>query len=71
MAGGDFAFHFRVLPGDIDRSGVVNLLDFNLLRANLNRTGLGVGAGDINGDNIVNIFDFNDFRSNLNRTTHA
>jgi hypothetical protein len=69
--GGDFAFNLRVLPGDINRDGSVNGLDSNILRPNLNLSGMGVGGGDINGDGLVSIVDYNEFRAYLNKTTPA
>ena len=68
VAGGDFVFNFRVLPGDINRDGAVNVFDYNVLRLNLGKTGKGVAGGDINGDNLVGIVDFNEYRFNLNKT---
>jgi len=66
--GGDFVFSFRVLPGDIDRDGAVNVFDYNVLRLNFNQTGKGVAGGDINGDNLVSVGDYNEWRAYLNRT---
>ena len=53
------------------RNGSVNVFDFNILKPNLTKTGMGVVAGDINGDNAVNIFDFNEFKPYLGKTTPA
>jgi hypothetical protein len=54
-AGGDFNYHFNVLPGDANQSGVVNGLDISLASANWLQVG-GI-AGDVNGDNVVNGLD--------------
>jgi hypothetical protein len=67
-AGGGFVFALRILPGDINRDGAVNLYDYNVLRLNLNQTGKGVTGGDINGDDLVSVVDYNEYRAYLNKT---
>jgi hypothetical protein len=37
-AGGDFVFHFRVLPGDVNQDGAVTVLDFAEIRDRLGAT---------------------------------
>jgi hypothetical protein len=69
--GGNFAFNIRVLPGDVNRNGAVNVYDYNALRLNLGQFGKGVTGGDLNGDNLVDIVDFNIQRNYLNRTAPA
>jgi hypothetical protein len=68
-AGGvSYASSLRVLPGDINRDGIVNTIDYNVLRPNLNLSGKGVAGGDINGDNLVSLVDYNEYRAYLNKT---
>jgi len=49
--------------GDVNGDGVVNLADYNIVRANWLQSGAGI-PGDINGDGIVNLADFNIVRAN-------
>ncbi len=46
---------FPILPGDINKDGVVNILDFLVIASNFGQEGDNVG--DFNGDGVVNIFD--------------
>jgi hypothetical protein len=71
VAGGDFALALRVLPGDVDRSGVVNIYDYNKLRANLNQSGKSGWGGDVNGDGLVTMLDLNIVIANMNKTAPA
>jgi hypothetical protein len=56
-AGGDFNFHFNVLPGDVTQNGIVNGLDINLIATNWLHVGRVMG--DSNGDDIINGLDIN------------
>jgi hypothetical protein len=65
-AGGDFAFALNVLPGDVNRDGVVNGGDLSDVRARLStgttRPGTGSSAysmtADVNGSGAVDVFDY-------------
>ncbi len=46
---------FPILPGDINKDGVVNILDLVVIASNFGQEGDNVG--DFNGDGVVNIFD--------------
>ncbi len=46
---------FPILPGDINKDGVVNILDFLVIASNFEQEGDNVA--DFNGDGVVNIFD--------------
>jgi hypothetical protein len=61
----------RVLPGDIDRNGIVSTSDFNVWKANFGQSGRGVLFGDVDGNNIVSTSDFNAWKSFFGRTTPA
>ncbi|MDD4937769.1 MAG: dockerin type I domain-containing protein [Candidatus Shapirobacteria bacterium] len=49
-------YNYPILPGDINQDGVVNSIDFSLVKSNLLETGCG-NDGDLNGDGIVNNLD--------------
>ena len=51
-----------ILAGDINRDGVVNILDFQILSNNF---GTSDPDSDLNGDGIVNILDFQIFSNNF------
>lgn len=67
--GGDFAFRFNVLPGDVNRDGAVNVSDFVLVRNRFGRTATSLGDPaaalpngyipfhDVNGDGGINARD--------------
>src|SRR5206468_2162311 len=63
-AGGDFAFRVNVLPGDVNRDGVVNAQDLGRVRARQQtRAGSSAAATavdygafeDVNGDGRINV----------------
>ena len=58
---GPLEFHItveeRLLIGDVNRDGVVNILDLIRVAQQLGRTVAAGSAVDINGDGVVNIFD--------------
>ena len=49
--GGDFTFHFNVLPGDLNQDGIVNGADITLIASHWLATGQ---FADTNGDGILN-----------------
>ncbi len=56
--GGDFAFVFHVVPGDINRDGFVTTADGDLIPSTRNFTSPFYTIwGDINGSNIINADD--------------
>lgn len=61
------------LAGDVNGDGVVDLVDFNLLKANFGATGPNVvrGDGDLNGDSSVDLVDFNLLKSSFGATSSA
>jgi Concanavalin A-like lectin/glucanases superfamily len=67
LAAGAFApTAFLIYPaGDVNRDGVVNIYDINLVSSHWGESG---PAGDANGDMIVNIFDINLISSNWTPT---
>jgi hypothetical protein len=57
LAGGNAQLPFFVLPGDINRDGVVNALDFNTLATNFGSAG-GFAQGDVDFNGTINTADF-------------
>jgi hypothetical protein len=55
------------IPGDINKDGVVNIFDYNILLQNFGATNCG-NVADLNGDCVVNIFDYNVLLQNFGRT---
>lgn len=58
------------LAGDINLDDVVDLVDFNILKANFGISGAEVayGDGDLNADMAVDLLDFNILKSNFGAT---
>ena len=64
-AGGDFAFRFNVLPGDVDRNGAVNIFDTLATRNRQGTSTTSPGTApntytpfhDVDGNGAINIFD--------------
>ena len=56
-------------PGDINRDGIVNISDLNILLANYNLSGTAIinPNADLNNDNIVNISDLNILLANYGK----
>lgn len=50
-------------PGDVDNSGTANLADYNIIRANLEKSVAIFTNGDLNGDSYVDLNDFRRWRS--------
>jgi hypothetical protein len=48
--------------GDINKDGVVDIFDYNLLKENLGQTGENIA--DLNDDKVVDIFDYNILKEN-------
>jgi hypothetical protein len=57
LAGGSAQLPFFVLPGDVNRDGVVNALDFNALATNFGTSG-GFAQGDLDFNGTINTNDF-------------
>jgi hypothetical protein len=64
-AGGNFAFRFNVLPGDVNNDGAVNTTDGTLIRNNPSPPGAYQAQRDVNGDGVVNTTDFNLVRAKI------
>ncbi len=58
-------------PGDANRDGVVNTLDFSLLSANFNNAAANWGQGNFNSVGGTNTLDFSILSSNFNGTSPA
>ncbi|NLX20688.1 MAG: hypothetical protein GXY55_03315, partial [Phycisphaerae bacterium] len=60
---------FRVLPGDADGDGVVNIFDLVQVRNALNQAATDTTfPKDVTADGLVNIFDLVAVRNNLNQS---
>ena len=51
--------YVRLLPGDANLDGVVDVSDFNMVNANMYSTGKSWADGDFNGDRVVDVSDMN------------
>jgi hypothetical protein len=56
------------IPGDINKDGIVNIFDYNILLQNFGATNDCQNSADLNGDCAVNIFDYNILLQNFGRT---
>ena len=56
-----------LVPGDVNGDGMVDLVDFNILKGNFGNSGLDVmrGDGDLNGDMSIDLVDFNILKENF------
>jgi len=62
-------FCFRVLPGDVDANGVVNLFDLIAVRNEMNQPVVsGNFRSDTNTDGLINLFDLIAVRNAMNTT---
>jgi hypothetical protein len=52
-----------IVPGDVDGNGIVNALDFNVIRDNLFNAATSRAQGDLNLDGTVNFTDFRLWKS--------
>ena len=59
VPGGDFAFRFNVLPGDVGGDGRVDAADLNALALDWQKMDVGLGGADFNGDGKVDAADLN------------
>jgi hypothetical protein len=50
-------------PGDVDGNGLVELVDFDPIRANFRKQVLERGQGDLNRDRVVNFADFREWKT--------
>ena len=53
------------LVGDVNDNGVVNLLDFNTLKANFGADVYPLSDGDLDGDGAVSLADFSILKGNF------
>jgi hypothetical protein len=60
----DFSAEVKKTPGDINKSGRVDIFDYTQLKANFNQTNCG-NIADINLDCTVNIFDYTALKANF------
>jgi hypothetical protein len=67
----DYTFDFTVLAADGDQSGVVDILDFNLLATNFGRSNQAFLQGnyDYSAGGVINILDFNVLALNFGKQT--
>ena len=63
-SGGDFVFGVRVLPGDIDRFGTVDLSDLNYVRNHFGETTTDI-FGDVSGNGSIELGDLNTVRNHF------
>ena len=61
----------RLLPGDVNRDGVVNILDLISVAQQLGRSVPPSSPVDINGDGVVNIFDLTLVAQGIGKSTAA
>src|SRR5439155_26786564 len=54
-----YVFTFIFLPGDANKDGVVNSLDFDQVAQHFGMSGQNWQSGDFNYDHVVNALDFN------------
>ncbi len=57
--------------GDFNLDGTVNTLDFTIMAANFNKSGIEFPQCDANFDGVVNVLDFNAVASNFGQTAFA
>jgi hypothetical protein len=54
----------KILAGDVNLNGVVDINDYAIIRDNFNGTGKMLATGDLNGDTVVNFLDFRIWKNN-------
>lgn len=60
-----FVFDQQFIDGDINGDGLVDLTDFNILKANFGIQMATRSQGDLSGDGMVDLADFNDLKANF------
>ncbi|MCA9258003.1 MAG: DNRLRE domain-containing protein, partial [Planctomycetales bacterium] len=60
-----------LIDGDINGDNVVDLLDFNILKANFGGTDAARGDGDLNADTVIDLVDFNILKENFGNSAAA
>ncbi|MEI7837252.1 MAG: dockerin type I domain-containing protein, partial [Planctomycetota bacterium] len=58
-------------PGDVNGDGIVNFLDYNIVKTNYLSNGVGWAGGDLNGDGVVNFLDYNIVKTHYLHTNAA
>jgi hypothetical protein len=71
VAGGDFAFDFVHLGGDVNHDAVVDHQDFAILLGNFGQAGKGFSGGDLNYDGVVDFIDFQALELSFGRSLPA
>ncbi len=56
-----------IVPGDVNKSGIVDVFDLSVVLANWNKTGATWAQGDVSSDSIVNVFDLSLVLTNWKR----
>lgn len=69
LRGYDRTFHVGIgdhvfLPGDVDDNGVVNALDFGIIRDHFKKSVTARNLGDLDGDGFVSFGDYLEWRTN-------
>lgn len=59
-----FKLETSVTPGDVTGDGLVNIDDFNIIKANFFNTGMTRMQGDLNGGGVVDFADFRQWKVN-------
>jgi hypothetical protein len=58
-------------PGDVNGDGIVNFLDYNIVKTNYLKTGVGWTGGDLNDDGVVSFLDYNIVKTHYLHTNAA
>jgi hypothetical protein len=53
------------VPGDVTGDRIVNLADYNIIKANFGMNVATRNLGDVTGDGVVNLFDFGQWKDNF------
>jgi hypothetical protein len=51
-------------PGDVTGNGIVDMADFDIIKANLFNTGMTRAEGDLTGGGVVDFADFRQWKAN-------
>ena len=68
LAGGNFAFHLNILPGDLNHSGTVDLSDYDIWFNHLQTSTFNPALGDLNASGFVDLSDFDIWFTHLQQT---